>query len=161
MPVRYDERAYFFFSFFKIGRVGDDIVYPGGRFIGKVHTRVNHNDIFPDLYSSHILAYFFHSSQWNDADYASSRRRNAYVFRAILVFILSFPAKRTRSSSLSVSFCSPPATLCVALRAGPLAAPREETLSWGLGSLLNELKDNLVFFIIFVFYLVNILQIFS
>src|SRR3989344_4361838 len=95
VAVGYDERLYFVFPFFKVSRVGYDIVHSGCGFVGKMHTGINNNDVFADFYGGHILADFFHSSEWNDADYAGSRRGNISVFPATGIFILVLRAKRS------------------------------------------------------------------
>src|SRR3989344_4502493 len=65
-----DERAYFIFTLFEVGRIWDDIVHSRGSFIGKMHTGVNDDNVFADFYRGHILADFFYTAEWNNPNYS-------------------------------------------------------------------------------------------
>src|SRR3989344_3713855 len=92
MSVGNDKCAYFFFVFFKISCVRNNIIDAGRFFIREMHTGINYNDVVVYLYGGHIFAYFFYSAQRNDTNYSFFEWRN-FIF--ICVLIAAFSTERT------------------------------------------------------------------
>src|SRR3990167_9778115 len=102
MSVGNDKCAYFFFMFFKISCVRNNIIDTRCFFIGEMHTGVNYNDVILYFYGGHIFAYFFYSTKRNDANYPFFKWRN---FILICILIATFSTERTIiTSGLPVIF---------------------------------------------------------
>src|SRR3989338_2576799 len=99
VPVSDDERAYFFFAFFEVSGVRNDIIHSRRRFVREMHAGIYDNDVVSCFYCRHIFAYFFHSSQRNNTYYSGFRRRNFFT-TASEIFMLTLGVKRAGSASL-------------------------------------------------------------
>ena len=58
----------FFFSFFEIFSVRQNIIHSRGVFVSKLESSVYDDNVVSDFYSSHIFTNLFHTTKRDDAD---------------------------------------------------------------------------------------------